>query len=232
MRILLIEDEPEMSRLIARSVGAAGFVVDRVASIAEAEAALAVGRYAFVLLDRRLPDGDGLALLRSVRTAQPGIPVIVLTALDDVRDKVRGLDAGADDYLAKPFDAEELLARIRAALRRPGGEPPPAIRCGDLRFDPASREVVVAGRRLVLGRRELALLDALIRRAGRVVQRGTLLEEVYGFEDEIQSNALDAHVSRLRARLAAARPDPGGAPCARTRSPGACCSRSSRPRSG
>ena len=205
MRILLVEDEPEMARLIARSVGATGFVVDHVASIAEAEAALAVGRYVLVLLDRRLPGGDGLTLLRSVRTAQPGVPVIVLTALDDVRDKVQGLDAGADDYLAKPFDTEELLARVRAALRRPGGKPPPAIRCGDLRFDPASREVAVAGRLLVLGRRELALLDALIRRAGRVVQRSTLLEEVYGFEDDIQSNALDAHVSRLRARLAAAR---------------------------
>jgi two-component system OmpR family response regulator len=205
MRILLVEDEQEMSRLIARSVGATGFMVDCVASIAEAEAALVVGSHALVLLDRRLPDGDGLSLLRSVRARRPGVPVIVLTALDDVRDKVRGLDAGADDYLAKPFDAEELLARIRAALRRPGGEPPPLIRCGDLRFDPASREVAVAGRLLVLGRRELALLEALIRRTGRVVQRSTLLDEVYGFDDEIQSNALDAHVSRLRARLGAAR---------------------------
>ena len=194
-----------MSRLIARSVGATGFIVDRVGSIAEAEAALTIGRHALVLLDRRLPDGDGLALLPSIRTASPGIPVIVLTALDDVRDKVRGLDAGADDYLAKPFDADELLARIRAALRRPGGELPPAIRCGDLRFDPASREVTVGDRLLVLGRRELALLQALIRRAGRVVQRDALQEAIYGFDDEIQSNALDAHVSRLRARLAVAR---------------------------
>ena len=205
MRILLVEDEPEMSRLVARNVRGAGFMVDRVGSIAEAEAALSLGRHALVLLDRRLPDGDGLALLRSVRTTRPGTPVIVLTALDEVRDKVFGLDAGADDYLAKPFDGAELLARVRAALRRRGGEPPPVMRCGDLRFDPATREIAVAGRNLVLGRRELALLEALIRRAGRVVQRVTLLEEVYGFEDEIQSNALDAHVSRLRSRLAPAR---------------------------
>lgn len=205
MRILLVEDEPEMSRLIARSVGAMGIAVDCVASIAEAVAASAIGSHAVVLLDRRLPDGDGLSLLRVLKSTRPGVPIIVLTALDDVRDRVLGLDAGADDYLAKPFDAEELRARIRAALRRPGGEQPPAIRCGDLCFDPTSREVTLEGRILALGRRELAMLEALIRRAGRVVQRHTLLEEVYGFDDEIQSNALDAHISRLRARFGQAR---------------------------
>ena len=194
-----------MSRLIARCVGMAGLMVDRVGSRAEAEAALAIKRYALVLLDRRLPDGDGLALLPLARSSSPGAPVIMLTALDEVREKVRGLDAGADDYLAKPFDMDELLARIRAALRRRGGESPPAIRCGDVVFDPATREVTVCGELLVLGRRELILLEVLICRAGRVVQRGTLLNEVYGQDDEVQSNALDAHVSRLRGRLIRAR---------------------------
>ncbi len=202
MRVLLIEDEPQMARLIAAQIGDAGYVVDRVASISEAEAALAVARYALVLLDRRLPDGDGVALLCRVRARQPGVPVIILTALDDVADKVRGLDAGADDYLTKPFVKEELLARIRAALRRPGGEPTPPIRCGRLSFDPAARAVAVAGEVVILKRRELALIESLIRRVGRVVLRETLMSEVYGFADDIQSNTLDAHVSRLRSRLA------------------------------
>jgi DNA-binding response OmpR family regulator len=154
-----------------------------------------------VLLDRRLPDGDGLALLRRMRCSQPGVPVIVLTALDSVPDRVHGLDAGADDYVSKPYNCDELLARIRAALRRPGGEAAPRIVCGEITFDPATREVTVRGTPTILGRRELALLSALMRRRGRVVVRETLLDEVYGCDGQVNSNTLDAHVSRLRARL-------------------------------
>lgn len=201
MRVLFVEDEPEMARLVAVNVGAAGFTVDRVTSIGDADAALKVARYALVLLDRRLPDGDGLTLIGRVRRTQPGVPVIVLSALDAVHDRVRGLDKGADDYLPKPFDTDELLARIRAALRRPGAEDAPPVACGRLAFDLSSRSVTIGGAPLTLKRRELALLESLIRRAGRVVQRETLVEEIYGFDDDIQSNTLDAHVSRLRNRL-------------------------------
>lgn len=125
----------------------------------------------------------------------------MLTALDQIADKVRGLDAGADDYLTKPVDMDELSARIRAALRRPGAEPLPSVRCGAIAFDPGSREVTISGAPFPLKRRELAVLECLMLRARRVVQRQTLLDQLYGFDDEIQSNTLDAHVSRLRARL-------------------------------
>src|SRR5262245_28826722 len=202
MRVLVVEDEPEMAKLVAQSVAAQGFAVDSVASLDEAQAAIKLAQYALVLLDRRLTDGDGLSFLHQLRGEHPGTPVIVLSALDSVTDKVKGLDAGADDYLTKPFDEAELRARIRAALRRPGAEPQPPITCGRLRYDPSNREVSVNGNLVFLHRRELALLETLMRRARRVVQRSTLINDVYGFESEPSSNTLDAHISRLRNRFA------------------------------
>lgn len=204
MRVLLVEDEAEISALIAFSVEQAGFIVDRVFSCEEAGAALHVGKYALVLLDRRLPDGDGLDLLRETRAHQPGTPVIMITALDEPPEVVRGLDAGADDYLTKPINLAELIARIRAALRKTGTLKQPPIRCGKLIFDADSRDVAIDDVPLVLKRRELTVLETLMRRVGRVVQRDTLLQEVYGFDDDVQSNTLDAHISRLRMRLAQA----------------------------
>ena len=201
MRVLLVEDEPAIADMVAAEVARVGFTVDRVASYDAAEAALSVGRYALVLLDRRLPGGDGIGLLRETRAHQPGTPVIVMTALDDTPEVIRGLDAGADDYLTKPLNLAELLARVRAALRKAGTLRQPPIQCGALVFDADSREVAVAGVPLILKRRELAVLESLVRRMGRVVQRETIIEEVYGFDDDVQSNTLDAHVSRLRHRL-------------------------------
>lgn len=203
MRILVIEDEPDMARLIAARLAAAGFVVDRAGTIAEAEAAIAETRHAVAVLDRRLPDGDGAAAIARLRAKRPGLPVILVTALDAVAHRIQGLDAGADDYVTKPFDADELLARIRAALRRPGGAAPPPIACGALVFEPVHRAASVAGRPLPLRRRELAILEALVLRAGRVVTREHLVEAAFGFDDDIQPATIESHISRLRARLAA-----------------------------
>jgi two-component system OmpR family response regulator len=200
-RILLIEDEPEMTQLVAANLGKAGFLVDCADTVEAARHSLEVARYRLVLLDRGLPDGDGLGLIGAVRALQPGSPIILLTALDELDERVRGLDAGADDYLTKPFFHDELMARMRAALRRPGAEPAAPIVCGRLSFDPEREEARVGEAPLLLNRRELLVLKALIRRAGRVVQRHALLEAVYGLDDEVQPKALDGHVSRLRKRL-------------------------------
>lgn len=202
MRILLVEDEPELAAAMAARLASEGFVVDRFGTLGEAIEAVLGAEYRAVLLDRRLPDGDGLALLPVLRTRPQPAPAIILTALDDIPDRVAGLDAGAEDYLIKPFAFDELLARLRVVLRRPGTPVPKAqVSLGRLDYELASRDLRVGGSVLAVPRRELAILDALMRRAGRVVMREHLEAQVYGFEDEISSNALEAHVSRLRKRL-------------------------------
>jgi two-component system, OmpR family, response regulator len=201
MRVLLIEDEPEMARALGVCLGRSGFIADQVGGLEEARAAMQCYRYTLALVDRRLPDGEGLELVPELKRSQPGIRVLVLTAFHAVSDRIAGLDAGADDYLAKPFDLDELMARIRACLRRSdmGSAPPAAL--GALSFDFATHQVRVDGVPLVLHRRELALLEALMRHAGRLILRDQLLEEVYGFDDEVQMNALNILVSRLRKKL-------------------------------
>jgi len=201
MRILLIEDEAEMARLLASRLASKGFVIDRGRTLEDALSAARRSAYDLILLDRRLPDGDGLSLLPTLRGIQTGVRVIMLTALDALNERVSGLDAGADDYLIKPFEEEELFARIRACLRRPGSEVPPPVVVGALTFDFASREATVAGHAISLRRRELQLLEALISRAGRVVMREALFEAAYSDEDTVQPHALDTVVWRLRRRL-------------------------------
>lgn len=203
MRLLLIEDETRLARLVAETLDAAGFVVDHFDCIAEARAASRVAPYALIVLDRRLPDGDGLTAIPELRQALPGVPILVLTALDSVAARVEGLNRGADDYLVKPFAMDELLARIRAALRRPGAAPQPPVRCGRLEFDPAPRTLAVDGAPVVLARRELALVEALMLRKGRVVPRATLMDMIYGLDDEVSDNGFDALAHRLRRRIAA-----------------------------
>jgi len=203
MRILLVEDELEMAGLIAKRLEIVGFGVDLSTTLRGARESIGARPYSLVLLDRRLPDGDGMSLVEEIKRAHPGVRVVMLTALDSIPDKIAGLDAGADDYLAKPFDVDELLARVRANLRRneasKGAQPP--LKVGELSFDIAAREADVGGRPIVLHRRELALLESLLRRHGRAVPREALIEEVYGGTGGLQSNALDALVSRLRRRL-------------------------------
>jgi DNA-binding response OmpR family regulator len=202
----LVEDEPELALTLVARLNDEGFVVDHFGSLGAAIEAVMGADYRAVLLDRRLPDGDGLSLLPVLRTRKSPPPVIVLTAMDDVPDRVAGLDAGAEDYLIKPFAFEELLARLRVLLRRSGSAAQvPQVTIGRLQYDLSARDPSIGGTTLVLPRRELAILDTLMRRAGRVVMREHLEAQVYGYDDDISSNALEAHISRLRRRLADAR---------------------------
>lgn len=204
-RLLLVEDDPELRLTTAQRLVQQDYVVDAVESLGLAIEAVLGAEYRAVLLDRRLPDGDGLSLLPVLRTRQAPPPVVVLTALDDIPERVAGLDAGAADYLVKPFAFDELMARLRALLRRErNGAAMPRVRLGALDYDPAERLAQVHDRYLVVPRRELAILDALARRAGRVVTRERLIAEAYSFDDNYESNALEAQVSRLRRRLAEA----------------------------
>ena len=201
LRILLIEDEIEMARLTASLIAHCGFQVDLVSSIRDALEATRGNAYDLILLDRRLPDGDGAAILPSVRQMRPGVRVIMLTALDALNDKITGLNAGADDYLTKPFQGEELIARIRACLRRPGGDTRPPIVIRSLSYDLQDDDVTINGQSITLARRELMLLRTLMQRVSRVTSRELLLNEIYGFQDEVLATALDTIVSRLRRRL-------------------------------
>lgn len=201
MRILLVEDEAEMAGALRTVLEREGYVVDHVACLADLLEAARFAASNVVVLDRTLPDGDGLTAIPVLRRFNRGVPVIVITARGDVPDRVSGLDNGADDYLAKPFAMEEMLARIRAISRRPAVLPLQQVQLGELVYDMAHDEAVVHGLRLDLPRRELRVLGALMRRRGRTVLRTALEEAVYGFDDEIQSNTLDSHISRLRKRL-------------------------------
>lgn len=201
MRILLVEDEAEFAKALRGALERDRFVVDWVDSLALASEASRSGVHELVLLDRTLPDGDGLSLIPQLRNDAPGVPIIVLSARGELIDRVAGLDDGADDYLVKPFDLEEMLARIRAVQRRPSEVASDEVVVGDLLFDRAIGEARVHGARLDLQRREAAVLNALLRRRERTVLRETLEEAVYGFDDAIQSNTLDSHISRLRRKL-------------------------------
>ncbi len=204
MRLLLIEDNQRLAELLGKGLKANGFAVDSFSTLGEAEAALAAMPYQAMILDLGLPDGDGLTLLSNLRKKSNGMPVLILTARDDLPDRVRGLNAGADDYVVKPVAIDELVARLRALLRRPGLPLSVRLSCGDMTFDSATREVRVRDELLVLSRRETELLEHLIRRAGHVVPKQLLEENLYNFDAELSSNSVEALISRLRKRLSQA----------------------------
>lgn len=205
MRVLLVEDNRAMRETICEHLRACGFAVDPVALGEEALAAAAVATYDAVILDLGLPDIDGMQVLQDLRlSGGTHTPALILTARDGLADRIGGLDAGADDYILKPFDLTELEARLRAVLRRPGTRRDVVHRYGDLTFDPAARFAAVSDTGLELTRREASVLEELIRASGRIVVKDALEERVYGFDDDVGANALEASVSRLRRKLLAA----------------------------
>lgn len=193
-----------MARALLEALRRRDVLADHVSTISDADALARDGSYDVLVLDRRLPDGEGLNLVASLRRSKHSVPILVLTALGSVDHRVDGLDAGADDYLAKPFAIEELLARLRALHRRGPLLSDKYTRFGNLNIDPRSNEVSVAGSSIELRRREYLVLEALMRRPNRIVTRSNLIEAVYTLDDEIESNALDAHISRIRKKLAQA----------------------------
>ncbi len=201
MRLLLVEDDPMIGESVRQGLRQDGFTVDWTRDGTEAELALGSEPYALLLLDLGLPGKSGLDLLAGLRRRGNGIPVLVLTARDTVSDRVRGLDAGADDYLVKPFDLKELSARIRALLRRRAGRSRPQIVFGALTMDPVTHEAAYRGRPLVLSAREFMLLRALLEKPGSVLSRAQLEERMYGWDEEVESNAVEVHIHNLRKKL-------------------------------
>ena len=202
MRILLVEDDPMIGAAVTDGLRGAGYAVDWTHDGDAGSRALAAGTpYALLVLDIGLPGRDGLALLRGLRTQGSALPVLLMTARDAVGDRVAGLDAGADDYLVKPFDLDELLARVRALLRRAAGRADPVLAHGRLRLDPARRQAWCDEAPLALSAREFALLHALLERPGAVLSRGQLEERLYGWNDRLGSNAVEVHVHHLRRKL-------------------------------
>lgn len=207
MRLLIIEDNPRLCQAIAESLRAQGFAVDTAASAAEGLRVWRAADYDAAVLDLMLPDGSGLGALKEMRDRGNMTPVLILTALGTIEDRVRGLDCGADDYLVKPFAMQELIARLRALLRRPGAALGRTLSLGNVDMDTSARTATVAGVRVDLTRSELILLEALLRNQGRVLSKDRLAECLYDFEQERSANSVETQVHRLRRKLAAAGAD-------------------------
>ncbi|GKS77787.1 response regulator transcription factor [Acidovorax sp. SUPP950] len=216
MRILVVEDDAGIADGLRTNLHQRGYAVDVCSSVAAAWSALRMERFDAVLLDLGLPDGDGAQLLRRLRHSPPGapgapalpdpaLPVLILTARDQVHQRIAGLDEGADDYLAKPFDVDELEARLRALLRRAAGRASPTIRHGDLEVDPAARTVRRAGQQVDMSPREFSVLLVLLESRGRVLSRQQIEESLYSWQSAVESNAVEVHIHHLRRKLGSGR---------------------------
>jgi DNA-binding response OmpR family regulator len=198
---LLVEDDPMIGESIRKGLRHDGYVVDWVQDGRAAEIAIDSEPYALVLLDLGLPRKDGFSVLAGLRSRKERVPVLILTARDAVADRIRGLDGGADDYLVKPFDLDELAARIRAVLRRNAGRAEPVITHGKMSINPATHEVSHHGSPVPVSAREFALLQALLERPGAALSRARLEEHLYGWGEEIASNAIEVHIHNLRKKF-------------------------------
>jgi len=201
MRVLLVEDDPMIGESVRKGLRGEGFAVDWVEDGRAGELALATGVYDLMLLDLGLPGKEGMEVLRGLRQKKSTLPVILITARDAVADRVKGLDAGADDYLVKPFDLEELAARVRALARRRAGHADSLLAHGPLSLNPATHEATLAGQALTLSAREFGLLHALIERPGVVLSRAQLEEKLYGWQEEVGSNTVEVYIHALRKKL-------------------------------
>jgi two-component system, OmpR family, response regulator len=201
MKLLLAEDDPMIGQSVERGLRLSGFVVDWTHDGKSAELAMQTNSYALLLLDLGLPRQDGLSLLRNIRQAGDAIPVLIITARDEVADRVRGLNLGADDYLVKPFDLDELIARVHALLRRHCGRARPEMRLAGLTLNPLTHEVHLDSRSIPLSSREFSLLEILMETPGAVHSIEQLEDRLYGWEEEISSNAVEVHLHNLRRKL-------------------------------
>ena len=201
MRVLLVEDDYMIAQGLQTALRQSGFAVDWMRDGKSAAAALKAPAFDLVLLDLGLPQLDGLDVLREVRKRGDATPVIILTARDEIRHRIAGLDAGADDYIVKPFDLDELTARMRSVLRRAAGRGDPGIQHGELRLDPITRTVERSGIPVPLSGHEYAVLEALMQRPGAVLSRAQLEDRLYGWDEQIESNAIEVYVHGLRRKL-------------------------------
>jgi two-component system, OmpR family, response regulator QseB len=201
MRVLVVEDDRMIAKGLHRALTQDGYTVDEVADGRNAAAALSSSRFDLILLDLGLPECDGLEVLRQLRQRGDATPVIILTARDDVQDRIDGLDAGADDYVVKPFDLDEVAARMRSVLRRAAGRGDPLIRHRGITLDPISHTVERDGEPVLLSAHEFAVLEALMQRPGAVLSRAQLEDRLYGWEASIESNAVEVYVHGLRRKL-------------------------------